>query len=239
MATTIQQKIHALHEYSACDVSDALLKLQKPSPGTTPRAGHPADFTPFSPTPGRNNTSPKIIAPASTFKFIPRSDDAVDTSETHGFPPGTHWVDWAQADTVAVVEQPEGQFCAVVGGIMAVRMNALGVKGVLVNGRIRDVQEMRGCGIPVWARGTSTVGTAAEAKPGARNVPVNLGGVVVSPGDIIFCDPLEGVVAIPIDLLDPVLELMPKLVAMDDRVKEAVVQGSSVFDAFQKFRTKI
>lgn len=48
-----------------------------------------------------------------------------------------------------MVEQPEGQFCAVVGGIMAVRMNALGVKGVLVNGRIRDVEEMRGCGIPV------------------------------------------------------------------------------------------
>lgn len=46
-------------------------------------------------------------------------------------------------------------------------------------------------------------------------------------------------VAIPRDLLDPVLELMPKLVAMDDRVKEAVVQGMSVFDAFQKYRTKL
>ncbi|KAH8428313.1 RraA family protein [Aspergillus melleus] len=239
MATTIQQKIDALREYSACDVSDALLKLQKPSPGTTPRAGHLADFTPFSPTLGRNTTSPKIIAPASTFKFIPKASSDVDTSDAHGFPEGTHWVDWAQADTVAVVEQPPDQYCAVVGGIMAVRMKALGVQGVVVNGRIRDLEEMRGCGISVWAHGTSTVGTAAEAKPGARNVPVNLGGVVVCPGDIIFCDPLEGVVAIPRDLLDPVLELMPKLVAMDDRVKEAVVQGSSVFEAFQKFRTKI
>ncbi|RJE16508.1 DlpA domain protein, partial [Aspergillus sclerotialis] len=73
----------------------------------------------------------------------------------------------------------------------------------------------------------------AEAKPAARNVPVSVGGVTVSPGDIIFCDPLEGVVAIPRDQLDQVLDLMPKLVAMDDRVKEAVAQGQEVADAFK------
>lgn len=46
-------------------------------------------------------------------------------------------------------------------------------------------------------------------------------------------------VAIPRDLLDQVLEVMPKLVAMDDKVKEAVEQGMNVFDAFKQFRTKI
>ena len=46
-------------------------------------------------------------------------------------------------------------------------------------------------------------------------------------------------VAIPQELLDQVLETMPKLVAMDDNVKEAVLQGSTVNDAFKKFRTKI
>jgi regulator of RNase E activity RraA len=58
-------------------------------------------------------------------------------------------------------------------------------------------------------------------------------------GDIIFCDPLEGVVAIPQELLDQVLELMPRLVAMDDKVKVAVSQGMSVFDAFKQFRAKV
>jgi regulator of RNase E activity RraA len=56
-------------------------------------------------------------------------------------------------------------------------------------------------------------------------------------GDIIFCDPLEGVVAIPRELLGQVLELMPKLIAMDDQAKEAVAQGMSVTDAFKKFRS--
>lgn len=46
-------------------------------------------------------------------------------------------------------------------------------------------------------------------------------------------------VVIPQELLDQVLELMPKLVAMDDKVKDAVSQGMNVFDAFKQFRTKI
>ncbi|EAW10535.1 RraA family protein [Aspergillus clavatus NRRL 1] len=242
MSSSIEQKLNELQKYSACDVSDALLKLQKLPQGATARAGHLADFTPFSPTIGHNTTNPKIIAPASTFRFIPKNDPvpaSASPDESHGFPQGTHWVDFAEPGTIAVIEQPAGQHCAVLGGIMAVRMKHLGVRGVLVNGRVRDLAEINSCRIPVWARGTSTVGTGAEAKPGARNVPVSLGGVTVSPGDIIFCDPLEGVVAIPRDLLDQVLEIMPKLVAMDDKVKEAVVEGMSVFDAFKQFRTKI
>ncbi|KAL4891925.1 ribonuclease E inhibitor RraA/Dimethylmenaquinone methyltransferase [Aspergillus ambiguus] len=242
MTTSLQEKLNALQGFSACDISDALLKLQKTPEGSAPRAGHLADFAPYSPTIGRNTTQPKIIAPASTVKFIPKNDpipELASPAESHGFPAGTHWVDWAEPGTVAVIEQPAGQHCAVLGGIMAVRMKTLGVKGAVVNGRVRDLAELNECQLPVWARGTSTVGTGAEAKPGVRNVPVSLGGVTVSPGDIIFCDPLEGVVTIPRDLLDPVLEAMPKLVAMDDKVKEAVSQGMNVFDAFKQFRTKI
>ncbi|OJJ49046.1 hypothetical protein ASPZODRAFT_157525 [Penicilliopsis zonata CBS 506.65] len=234
--SSLAQKLAQLQSYSACDVSDALLKLQTLQPA---RAGYLADLTPHSPL-GRSTTLPKIIAPATTFKFIPRHEEppvlATSSPDTHGFPAGTHWVDFAQPETVVVLEQPEGQTCAVLGGIMAARMKYLGVRAVVVDGRVRDLAELHATEIPVWAFGTSTVGTSAEAKPGVRNVSVSIRGVTVSPGDIIFCDPLEGVVAIPQDLLDPVLELMPKLVAMDDRVKEAVVNGMSVYEAFQKFR---
>jgi hypothetical protein len=47
---------------------------------------------------------------------------------------------------------------------------------------------------------------------------------------------MEGVVAIPRDLLEPVLELMPKLISMDDQAKEAVSQGMAVAEAFKTFR---
>jgi hypothetical protein len=56
-------------------------------------------------------------------------------------------------------------------------------------------------------------------------------------GDIVFCEPLEGIVVIPLQLLDAVLDLMPRLVAADDKVKEDVLHGSTVFDAFKKHRS--
>ncbi|KAL3477150.1 hypothetical protein BJX99DRAFT_246453 [Aspergillus californicus] len=237
MSTSIQEKLDALRNYSACDVSDALLKLQKPAEGAPARAGHLADFAPFSPTLTRTPSAPKIIALASTIKFIPKSSfPPADTDPAHLFPPGKHWVDCTEPNTIVLIEQPANQHCAVVGGIMALRMKSLGVAGAVVNGRIRDLQEIQGCGLPVWARGTSTVGTGAEAKPGLRGVRIDVGGVEVGPGDIIFCDPLEGVVAIPSELLDRLLEIMPELVAMDEKVREAVDGGMSVFDAFKTFR---
>jgi regulator of RNase E activity RraA len=48
-----------------------------------------------------------------------------------------------------VLEQPADQHCAVLGGIMAVRMKVLGVRGVLVNGRVRDLAEINECKLPV------------------------------------------------------------------------------------------
>ncbi|KAL4797186.1 ribonuclease E inhibitor RraA/Dimethylmenaquinone methyltransferase [Aspergillus venezuelensis] len=243
--STLQDKIAILQNYSACDVSDALLKLQKPpSDGSPPRAGYLADLTPFAPIIGRNTSTPKTIAPVSTIKFIPKSSPPSEylppnttLSDSNTFPKETHWVDNVLPGTVVLLDQPPSQHCAVLGGIMASRMKYLGVAGVIVNGRVRDLSEIHASNLPIWARATSTVGTGAEAKAGLRNVGVNVGGVLVNPGDIVFADPLEGVVVIPRELLDEVLRVMPGLVEMDDNVKGGVEGGMSVKEAFGRFRS--
>ncbi|KAH8697629.1 DlpA domain protein [Talaromyces proteolyticus] len=235
---TFEQKLKALEELSACDISDALLKLQNVPPGGQPRAGQLADISPISPYIGRQAGKQKIIAPAVTFQFIPKGDPSpsVENPEANGFPPGKHWVDWNERGTVAVLNQPPGQYCAVLGGIMAARMSYLGVKCVVVNGRVRDLAELSASGLHVWSKATTTVGTGAEAKAGLRNVPIDFNGVTVKTGDIVFCDPLEGVVVIPQELLDDVLELCPKLIDQDEKVKADVENGLSVFEAMQKHR---
>lgn len=63
-----------------------------------------------------------------------------------------------------------------------------------------------------------------------------MGETVIRPGDIVFSDPANGVVVIPAEKLDQVLELLPRLTAADDQVREAVLQGVSVYDAFKQFR---
>lgn len=91
-------------------------------------------------------------------------------------------------------------------------------------------------GLGVWARGTSAVGAGAEAKPQAVQVPVDIGGVEVSPGDMLFLDPAEGAVRIPKDLIEQVLEFLPGHSKQEDAVKGMIAEGKSVQEAFAKGR---
>ena len=59
------------------------------------------------------------------------------------------------------------------------------------------------------------------------------------PCDIVFSDPKEGCVVIPRDKVDAVLEMAPKAIKADEKVKEEVEKGMSVKEAFTKFRINL
>jgi regulator of RNase E activity RraA len=140
MAT--KDQLQTLRNYTACDISDALLKLKVPNCGFLP------DLNLYTPL-AASQTSQVLVAPASTVLFAPKS--ATDLS---GYPPanvpaGKHYVDLTEPETIVVISQPKGQICAVLGGIMALRMKVLNAKGVVVHGRVRDVEELASAGLPV------------------------------------------------------------------------------------------
>lgn len=80
------------------------------------------------------------------------------------------------------------------------------------------------------------MGTGAEAKPHAIQVPLDIDGTIVKPGDLVFSDAKNGVVIIPQDKVEEVVAMLPKLVEADDRVKEDVENGMTVQEAFKKHR---
>ncbi|KAF2116232.1 ribonuclease E inhibitor RraA/Dimethylmenaquinone methyltransferase [Lophiotrema nucula] len=217
-----------LMPYSACDIADALLKLNVPG------AGFLVDISPIPHTTTLSRaTFNKTIAPASTFLMVPKASGsfpapapiAQDTpdSNVNGSAP---YSDYTEKDTTVIISQPAGQSCAVVGGIMALRMKHLGAQSIIIDGRVRDLVSLSELELPVWSKGTSIIGAGAESKFHARNVPVKIGNVTVEPGDIIMADPYEnGVVAIPRGKLYDVLELLPKLVGADERVVKDVEEG--------------
>ncbi|KAG9240870.1 ribonuclease E inhibitor RraA/Dimethylmenaquinone methyltransferase [Calycina marina] len=226
-------QIRALQNFSACDISDALLKLKVPNCGFLP------DLKLHTPTPGIINPNAAnriIIAPASTVQFIPRDATDLSAYPKGNVPNGKHWVDLIVPDTFVVISQPKGQICAVIGGIMALRMKVIGAQGVIAYGRIRDLDELRATELPIWAMATSITGTGAEAKPHALQKPLDLDGTIVNPGDLVFSDPVNGIVIIPKDKVDDVLDMLPRMIEADDCVKEDVLNGMSVNDAFKKWR---
>jgi regulator of RNase E activity RraA len=93
---------------------------------------------------------------------------------------------------------------AVVGGILSFYAAHIGVLGVVVDGAIRDVAEIRAREFPVYARGVTHRGPYKDG-PGEINVPVSVGGMVVNPGDIVVGDQ-DGLMAFAPDEAELLIE---------------------------------
>ena len=111
---------------------------------------------------GSAKEQPKVIGPASTLKLVAKE---WGTSHLDSIPKGQHWVDLTDEGTVVVIEQPDGQSCAAIGGIMALRMKTRGVKGCVVGGRVRDLGELNSCGFPVSVPWNINVCECGEPQP--------------------------------------------------------------------------
>jgi RraA family protein len=103
--------------------------------------------------------------------------------------------DFCRPGDVLVVDAAGDLTNAVVGGIMTAGAAMLGLAGVVIDGAIRDVAEIRERDFPVYARGVNHRGPYKNG-PGEINVPVCIGGMVVQPGDIIVGDQ-DGLLAFP------------------------------------------
>jgi 4-hydroxy-4-methyl-2-oxoglutarate aldolase len=125
----------------------------------------------------------KCVGPAFTVKGHPNHSGGLTLA-----------VDDAPSGSVMVIDAGvDGGTCAF-GGTGALAATLKGVAGIVTNGYVRDVAEMRHLRLPVFARGATVRGGRKEPIC-ERNVPVSVGGQVIHPGDLIIGDD-DGVVVI-------------------------------------------
>ncbi|WP_326613491.1 RraA family protein [Streptomyces scopuliridis] len=93
---------------------------------------------------------------------------------------------------------------AIIGEIMVKAAVSRGLGGLVVHGAIRDAETLRTSSLPVFACGVTHRGPYKDG-PGEINAPVNLGGMIVHPGDLVLGD-ADGVVAVPFDHLDAIYD---------------------------------
>ncbi len=105
----------------------------------------------------------------------------------------------ARPGDILVIDRCGDHRHAATGGAVAYAARCAGIKGIILDGVVSDLGELRQFGVPVWARGSSVVTTKHLDLGGEFCTPISCGGVSVRPGDAVLADE-NGVL-----VLDPAL----------------------------------
>jgi regulator of RNase E activity RraA len=131
--------------------------------------------------------------------------------------------DFCRPGDVMVVDAGGDASNAIVGGIMTFAAQQMGLAGMVIDGAVRDVAELTERTFPVYARATTHRGPYKDG-PGAINVDVAVGGMVVRPGDIIVGDQ-DGLCAFPASIAEEVITKALKQQASEEATMQAIREG--------------
>jgi RraA family protein len=153
----------------------------------------------------------KVVGPALTVK-VPPTDNLMIHKALTLVKPGD----------VIVIDGGGDHSWALLGFLIVRTAMKLGVSGMVVDGAVRDAAEIRRVGFPLFAAGVSPNGPFKEG-PGEINYPVQCGGQVVGPGDLIVADD-DGVVVVKRDQAEECIQKVKEVV---EREKERLVEIES------------
>ena len=134
----------------------------------------------------------------------------------------------ARPGDVLVLTSAEPAPIAFVGDLLATQAQAQGVAGILVDGAVRDLDELAELGLPIWARFVRAQG-ATKGGIGKLDVPVVVGGADIRPGDLVVMDG-DGVVVVPSDRIEEVLPAARERAERETAVRERYREGELSYD---------
>ncbi len=171
----------------------------------------------------------RVVGPAAT----------VLEAATDEFLPPTHaldLIDEAPKGSVICISIAGGDSeVAVWGGLMTAGAYANEHAGAILDGGVRDIPEIRrDYDFPVFARSVSPGTTLGRYKTVASQVPVDIGGVIVHPGDLIVAD-IDGVVVVPKDKAAEVLAMSQEIDSRELEQAKLIVAEKSLRKGLAKY----
>ncbi len=120
------------------------------------------------------------------------------------------------------------------GGLMTARALQLKAAGCVVNGCSRDTPEVTGQNFPCFSRGTYAQDQGVRGKVIDYRIPIEIEGVRIAPGDIIFGD-LDGVIVVPQDIEREVFEQALAKGRTEKMLLKSVQEGMPSVEAYEKY----
>ena len=142
-------------------------------------------------------------------------------------------VDDLTADEVPVFACGASGRIAPWGELLSTAARARGAAGVVMDGLTRDVRAIRDMKLPVFAGGIGPLDSKGRGKVMAIDVPVEVAGARVAPGDLVFGD-ADGVVVVPCAMEDEVVAAALAKVTGENATREALARGETLADVFRR-----
>lgn len=136
----------------------------------------------------------------------------------------------ARPGDVLVVDNQGKTDSAMWGEITTAEAQRKRLAGLVVDGNVRDIEGIRKRKFPVFARGT-VPRVVGRSSLGEVNVPIQCGGAIVRPGDIVVGD-ADGVVVVPLEKAEAVLKLTLDIVEYETELLAKVSKGLTQVEIF-------
>jgi 4-hydroxy-4-methyl-2-oxoglutarate aldolase len=159
----------------------------------------------------------RVAGPARTALCMPGDNTMVHALVAH-----------ARPGDVLVLTSAEPAPVAFVGDLLATQALAQGVAGVLVDGAVRDLDELAELGLPIWTRFVRAQG-ATKGAVGKLDVPVVVGGAEIRPGDLVVMD-CDGAVVVPAERVDEMLPAARERAERETAVRQRYRDGDLSYD---------
>lgn len=143
-------------------------------------------------------------------------------------------VDSCRPDDVLVCAASGSNRSGIWGELLTTASRNTGCVGVIVDGAVRDVSRMKAMNFPVFARGMNPYDSRDRQRVIDVDVPVELDGIQVCPGDLIAAD-LDGIVIVPQAAEAKVVRAAWDKAHAENRVRDAIRGGMSATTAFATF----
>jgi len=145
------------------------------------------------------------------------------------------YIDDVPAGAVVVIDNGGRQDKTVWGDILTFLAEKNGVAGTVIDGNCRDIHRCIEINYPVFSRGWSMRTGKDRVQLDQINIPVSIGDARVEPDDLLLGD-ADGVLAIPKEHEDRVVELAEEIEAAEEKIMEALRQGKKLYDARMEFK---
>ena len=154
-----------------------------------------------------------------------------------GNPPGTvgDYIDDVPPGSVIVLDNGGRDNATVWGDILTEIAHRRGIAGTLIDGVCRDTHLCRSLGYPIFSKDHWMRTGKDRVQVEATGVPVNIGDARVAPGDIVKGD-CDGVIVIPKEHEDRVLDTAEAIEAAEDKIRNAVRGGMRLDEARKQFK---